>query len=243
MKNTAKWLWISRILMVAAAVGIIATSCFLYDPNNFPLGHISAQLGQIAVYGGLATAVTAFAWFWPEAGGIIAVFVGLFYIWRFESIRAVGDVYLVRTPVPVFYILQGLFIGSGALGLIAGLNRKQVPYTPSASVKKLRRTASGIAYATIIVFVITYIFIYPPLIFFAIPSIVIVTIAWGWPAPGAILMLLISVPSFYPLVNVGWEISWKWPIYVLLAVFIVSALMYLVLAWKIRRLRMVGTSS
>jgi hypothetical protein len=101
----------------------------------------------------------------------------------------------------------------------------------------IRRWARNLAFATIIIFVIAYIFIYPPLIFFAIPALVITAIAWLWPAPGGILMLVISAPAFYPLSQQGWEISWRWPIYVLLTFFIGSAIMHLVVAWKIRKLR------
>jgi hypothetical protein len=216
--------------MVAAAAGIIATSYFLYEPNVFPLSMLNAQLGQLAVYGGLAAAVTAFTWFWPGAGGIIAIVAGLFYLLQ-----------LPQTPSPLNYIFYGLFFSAGAFSFFAGLIQKKAPYTPTPSVIMLRQWARNIAFGIIIVFVIAYIFIYTPLIFFTVPAIVIVAIAWLWPAPGGILMLVISVPGYYPLVNVGWQISWKWPIYILLAIFIASAIMHLIAAWKIRKLRLAFT--
>jgi len=243
MKNNVKWLWISRIFLGAAALGIIATSYFFYEPRNFPLGYVGAQLGQLIGYGVPAVAIAAFAWFWPETGGILAILFGLFQLWRFESMRMLIGVHYTLTPAPVFYILQGLFIGGGILSLIAGLLKKPIPYTLTVRDRRMQRAATIIAFTTIAIFVIAYIFIYPPLIFFAIPALLIVIIAWAWPTPGGILMLLISVTGFYQLSNVGWEISWKWPIYILLTIFVGSAVMHLVVAWKIRRLRSTGKLS
>jgi hypothetical protein len=239
MKNDVKWLWVSRILMIAAAVGIITTSYFFYEPRNFPLGHVSPQLGQLIMYGGLVALVTAFTWFWPEVGGIIAMIVGSFYLWRFDAIP--GVMHLTRTPAPLYYVLYGIFTGSGILNLYAGLIRKPVPYTLTASDKRLQLMARVIASTTIAIFIIVYIFIYPPLIFYAMLSLIIVTTAWFWPAPGGILMLVIGLLGFYPLITVGWEMSWKWPIYILLTVFIVSAIMHLIVAWRIRKLRLAFT--
>jgi hypothetical protein len=235
-----KWLWVSRILLIATALGIMATSYFFYEPMNFSLSYVGPQVGQLITYGVPAAAVAAFAWFWPEAGGILAIMFGLFHLWQFESTPLVP---LTLTPAPVFGILQGLFIGGGILSLIAGLLKKPTPYTLTVRDKRIQRTATIIAFTTIAVFVIAYIFIYPPLIFFAIPAFLIATIAWAWPTPGGILMLLISVPGFYPLTQQGWEILWKWPAYVLLTIFVISAVMHLVVAWKIRRLRLVRTTS
>jgi hypothetical protein len=238
MEKYKKLLWISRIVMVAAALGIMLTSYFFYEPRNFPLGmRVSAQLGQLVAYGGPVALVTAFAWFWPEAGGIVTILVGLFSIWRFGAPWMVVGVRITGTPMPVYYLLYVLFIGGGILSLIAGLNRKRVPYTPTRFMEKFQQAARIMALATIGVFMAAYIFIYPPLIFFAVPAVLIVTIAWRWPTPGGILMLAISAPGFYPLIQVGWEISWKWPIYVLLVVFISSAVMHLIVAWQIRKLR------
>jgi hypothetical protein len=244
MEKYKKLIWISRILLVAAALGIILTSYYYYEPRAFPLGmDVSAQLGQLITLGGLIAAVTAFTWFWPEAGGIIAILVGLFNVWRFGTPWMVIPVRITGTPMPVYYLLYVMFIGGGILSLIAGFNRKRIPYTPTRSMEKLLQTARIIACVTIVVFIISYIFIYPPLIFFTVPAFIIVAIAWRWPTPGGILMLIISVSGIYPLIQVGWEISWKWPIYVLLVVFISSAIMHLIVAWQIGKLRTGGMAS
>jgi hypothetical protein len=48
-------------------------------------------------------------------------------------------------------------------------------------------------------------------------------------------MLAISVPGVYALYEVGWDFSWKWPLFLLLGVFIASAIMHIVIAWRQRK--------
>jgi hypothetical protein len=224
-------------MLLASAVGILAASYYYHQPRNFPLGMgVSAQLGQTVLYGGLVLVFAGFAWLWPVAGGIIAILLSLLQMWQFLSVRDIA-IPLTLIPDPTLYTLYSIYIAGGILSLIVGLRRKEASYTLTITDKGLQRAARITAFASIIIFVIAYIFIYPPLIFGAIPALFIVAIAWFWPAPGGVLMLLISVPDFYPLYNVGWDIQWKWPICVLLLVFIGSGLLHLTVAWRIRKRR------
>jgi len=229
-----KWLrWIAYICLFVSAFGILVASYFFYNPRNFPFsGLMSPQAGQTLLYGGLVLAIAGFTWRWSGAGGIIAILYGVFEIFRFWRMVHYP---ITLIPAPLFTVLYGVFIIGGILGLLVGLRQKKAPYPETITDKRLRWAARIIAFATIIVFIIAYVFIYPPLVFLTIPVLFIIGIAWLWPAPGGFLMLLVGIPSFYPLHEVGWDFQWKWPIYILLLVFITSGVLHLVIAWRRRK--------
>jgi hypothetical protein len=92
-------------------------------------------------------------------------------------------------------------------------------------------------FGAIIVFILSYIFIYPPLIIYALFALAIPIIAWFFPIAGGILILLLSTIGIVPLVQVGWAFSWKWPIYILLTIFVISGISNLIYGCRTRKFR------
>ena len=237
MKNSKKFLWIARILLLASAISILIASCYFYNPRNFPFSSLSPQTGQTLLYGGLVLAIAGFAWLWPGACGVIAVFYGAYSIFQFRSFSNMNSP-LTLIPAPAFYVLYGIFISGGILNLVVGLRRKAAPYPETISDKQLRWAARITAFAPIVITVIIYTLIYPsPFVLGAVPGLITAGIAWFWPAPGGFLMLLLTVPGFYALFESNYDFSLKLPAYILCFIFIVSGVLHLIIAWRQRMLR------
>ena len=233
MKNRRKWLWIARILLLASAITILIASCYFYQPRNYPFGmDVSPQAGQTLLYGGVILAITGFAWRWPGAGGIVAIFYGIYKIFDFGSLPLYPKTLI---PAPAFYLLYGIFIIGGILSLLASLGREAVPHYRYTSGKKLRWIARITAFAPIVLTVIVYTLVYPSwFVFGAVPGLVTAGIAWLWLAPGGFLMLLLTVPGFYNLFESNYDFQMKLPAYILCLVFIASGVLHLIIAWRKR---------
>jgi hypothetical protein len=227
------WLrWAVGILMIVLAIGILLASYFYFAPYNFPISKMTPQAGQTLIYGGLAMAVAVFTLLWPGAGGLITILYGILKLTEFWGMH---PPHLTLMPDALYYVLYGLFFICGIMSLIIGINRRKISERQDDFYQDFRMIARLTALVPIIIVIIAYFFIYPPVIFFTIPAIAIVIIAWVWPLPGAVLMLMICLTGFYELYQVNWEISWKWPLFLFLGVFFISSIMHFVLAWLQRK--------
>ena len=158
MKNSNKLLWIARIWLLAVALIILIVSCYFYQPRNYPLGmDVSPQAGQTLVYGGIVLAIAGFAWLWPGACGVVAIFYGVYKIFEFWSFLHFPKTLI---PVPAFYLLYGIFIIGGILNLLASLRLKVTPRPKSTIIERLRWAARITAFAPIVIHVIIYTLVY-----------------------------------------------------------------------------------
>jgi hypothetical protein len=223
--------WTVGILMVIAAIGILLASHFYFASYNYPISKMSPQAGQTLVYGGLAIAVALFTLMWPGAGGVIAILYGILKITEYWGMHPPR---LNFIPDPLYYVLYGLFLLCGIVSFTIGLNQRKTERHDDF-YRDIRLIARLTALVPIGIVFIAYFFIYPPVVLYTIPAIFLVIIAWVWPLPGAVLMLMICFIGFYALFEVGWEISWKWPLFLLLGVFFVSSIFHFVLAWYQRQ--------
>jgi hypothetical protein len=223
--------WTARVWLLASAIGILVASYYFYQPRNYPFSmDISPQAGQTLLYGGFVLAIAGFAWRWPAAGGIVAIFYSIYKIFEFWSFPFYPKTLI---PTPAFYLLYGAFIIGGILNLLVGLRRKSASHPEYDTDKRLRWTARITAFAPIVLTVIVYTLVYPSwFIFGAVPGLVTAGIAWFWPAPGGFLMLLLAVPGFYNLFESNYDFQMKLPAYILCLVFIASGFLHLIMAWR-----------
>jgi len=232
MKNGKKLLWIARILLLASAVSILIASCYFYNPRNFPFSGLSPQTGQTLLYGGLVLAIAGFAWRWPGAGGIIAVLYSVI-----KLIPRFSPEPLTLIPVPVYVLLYGLFLAGGVMHVVFGRAKENRKSASNPFAKRLIWIARVTALAPIFINAILYWLIYPlPFVLGSIPGLVTAGIAWFWPAPGGLLMLLLSIPGFFLLFESNWDFQQKLPVYIFCLTFIASGFLHLIIAWRGRRL-------
>lgn len=233
MKNSKRLLLTGRICLVVSTLGMFIASYLFYTPYYYPFSsHIEPQIGQALLYGGILLSITVFTWIWPITGGIIAVLYSLIRL-----IQGFSPEPLTMIPVPVYVLLYGLFLAGGMTYLILGLIQEK-PHTSHPPIKRTRWVVRFITIASIIVFVIIYTLVHPwGWVLCAIPALIVFGIAWFWPAPGGLLMLLFSIPAFYNLYESNYDFQLKLPTYILCLIFIASGVWHLIIAWWERRLR------
>lgn len=229
-----KWLrWITRTCLVVSTLGVFITSYVFYAPYYYPFSsHIEPQIGQALLYGGILIGITAFAWIWPIAGGIMAI---LYCIIKLVGISAPEPLTLI--PIPLYVLLYIVFLAGGVMYMILGLTREKQESVSLPSGERLKLIARISAFTPIVLNVILHWLIYPlPFVLGSIPGLVTAGIAWFWPAPGGFLMLLLSIPGFYLLFESNWGFQQKLPVYIFSIVFIISGFLHLIIAWRGRRL-------
>lgn len=241
MKNKRRLLWIARTCTIIAFVGISITSYCFYAPYVYP--SLWRQIGQpmahVIAYGGPLLFISALAWRYPAAGGIIAVLYSAFQFWQLwlRSETGIGRPEAL-VPEAVLIILYGLFFVGGIMNVVLGIiqeRKKPAKYNPAA---RLLWTARVTAFIPIILNVIMHGLINPmPFVLGSVPGIITAGIAWFWPAPGGFLMLLLTIPGFFLLLESNWDFQLKMPVYIFCLVFIASGFLHLIIAWRSRKMR------
>jgi len=223
-------LWTARICLGVSALAIILSSYFFYSLENLPAWDLSPRVGQTLLYGGLVLVIAAFTLFWPGAGGAIAILYGFYKVLQFWGME---DYSLTLIPAPLFNILYGLFIVGGILNLAVGLRQKTTLHALTTGEKRVLFIFRITTIAVVIVFAVVYILNYPPVLLF--PALFLVGIAWLWPVPGGILLVIASITGFVVLYPIDWDFQWKWPVFILLLVFYASGVIHLIIAWRNRK--------
>ncbi len=230
MKDSKKLLWIARAFMIIALVGVSITSYYFYAPYVYP--SLWRQIGQpmahVFEYGAPLLLITVFVWIWPTAGGIIAVLYSVLQFWLRFGARSPGTL----MPVPLYILFYSLFIAGGVLSMIQGLTQEKLN-ADRTFLKRTRWAARITAFAPIVINAILYWLIYPlPFVLGSIPGLVTAGIAWFWPAPGGLLMLLLSIPGFFLLFESNWDFQQKLPVYIFCLTFITSGFLHIIIAWR-----------
>ena len=226
--------------MIAAFAGISITSYYFYAPYVYH--SLWRQIGQpmASLFGNGAPLLflLLFAWFFPAVGGIIAVLYSAAQFWEFGLMQVTGiGRPEILVPTPVFITLYGLFLIGGLINLVIGLRKRRRSGAPQPPTRLLW-TSRGAAFIPIILNAIIYGLINPmPFLLGSVPGIITAGIAWFWPAPGGFLMLLLTIPGFFLLLESNWDFQLKLPVYIFCLVFILSGVLHLVVAWRGRRIR------
>jgi len=234
MKSSERLLWIARASLVIATLGMFITSYAFYAPYYYPFSsHVEPQIGQALLYGGILLGIAVFTWLFPIPGGIIAVLYSVI-----KLIPRFSPESLTLIPVPVYVLLYGLFLAGGMTNMILGLIGKKPERARQVASKRLVWIARVTALAPIFINAILYWLIYPlPFVLGSIPGLVTASIAWFWPAPGGLLMLLLSIPGFFLLFESNWDFQQKLPVYIFCLTFITSGFLHIIIAWRGRRWR------
>ena len=240
VKGPNRLLWIARICLFASAISILIVTYFFYAPYAYMHPFSSPQIGQIVWRGGILLAIAGFAWRWPGPSGIVAIIYVCYEL--FVGITRYGwdpTHPPLLIPLAVYSALYGTFLAGGILHLIVGLRQKIVfLYPESQADKQIRRAAHITSVATIATFAVIYSVIYLQWwVFGCIPALIFVASAWKWPAPGGILMLLLSVPGYYMLYDSNADFQTKLPAYILGIIFMLGGVLYLVTGWRQRKRR------
>lgn len=224
-------LLLSRILLIIAALGILVISLFTSDPDTFTVGHTFQPLwDQVLIYGGAVVLMVLFSWWWPGFGGIITMLYGSQQIVMDFSNVLSGHNQLAYTDVPilVYYVLYGLLIAGGLIGIIAGMRRKTGTPEDTDLSYRLRKIALIITLSLagtatvfgIVAVIITLYSSYSPdyliaSIFYLVPiCIILAWIAWMWPAQGGLLEIITGV-FWLVLATIP---NWELPLFILYAI-------------------------
>jgi len=234
MKNNRRLLWIARASLVIATLGMFIASYAFYAPYNYPFSsHVEPQIGQALLYGGILLGIAVFTWLFPIPGGTIAVLYSVI-----KLIPRFSPEPLTLIPVPVYVLLYGLFLAGGVMHVVFGRAKENRKSTSNPFAKRLIWIARVTALAPIFINAILYWLIYPlPFVLGSIPGLVTAGIAWFWPAPGGLLMLLLSIPGFFLLFESNWDFQQKLPVYIFCLTFITSGVLHIIIAWRGRRWR------
>jgi hypothetical protein len=206
MEMSNKVLFLSRGLLLIAALGILVISLFASDPDTFTVGHTFEPLwDQVLITGGIAILIALYSWWWPGFGGAVAAVYGLIQILGdFRTIQS-GHIE-TAVPVSVYYGLYAMLIVGGLIGITEGLRRKTVTPEDTDLSKRLRKIALIITLSLagaatvfgIVVLIISITYYFPDYLiasaFFLFPALLVLAwIAWMWPAQGGLLEILNGV--------------------------------------------------
>jgi len=102
MKSRKRLLWIARICLVVATLGVLIASYVFYAHYYYPFSFTDQQTGQALLYGGILLGITVFTWLCPIPGGIIAVLYSVIKLIPRFSLEP-----LTLIPVPVYAARSG----------------------------------------------------------------------------------------------------------------------------------------
>ena len=108
----------------------------------------------------------------------------------------------------------------------------------SGAGKRLRWAARITTLAFLIMYVILFTLIWPYWwVFYCIPFVVIMGIAWVWSAPGGILVMACGIPALFFILDEtprrGSELTMV--LFPLCLIFLIGGILHLVAAWRQRR--------
>jgi hypothetical protein len=169
--------------------------------------------------------ILVFTWLWPKPGGIITILYGFLQI-RLTFFSSPD--FTIPLPFIAFFYL--LLTTGGILSFLgAGPYKRVKPHD-----KLLSRTmiaAKITAYIPVLLGITLYLFLRPPAVLGSILGLVTALIAFFGPGPGGVLMLLVTGLNGYLLYDSNWENAVKLPGYIFCALFLLSALIHIFVAW------------
>ncbi|MFC1945988.1 hypothetical protein ACFLW1_02185 [Chloroflexota bacterium] len=236
MRRNRMLLWTARACLVISLLTISILSYYYYPQNSHPSfwEQLGLPMAHVLQYGGPLIFLTIFTWVFPAAGGICSIFYFIFQIISFYS--GFPETKAYRFPTPLHFPLQGLFFLGGVINVYVGIVERWRRPPGNLVSKQLLWTARVTALAPVVINVILHWFIFPAsFLLGSIPGLIITGIAWFWPAPGGLLMLLITLPGSYLLFESNWDFQQKLPVYIFLVVFTLSGLLHLYAAWLGRK--------
>ena len=221
-------LFVSRFLLTASFLALCSISYFSHVSYIYPSWwmEIGQDWAMVVTTGAPLLFFLLFTLVWPRPGGIVVVIFGIWQTWL-----QLAGMPRYTVPLAVIVLLYVLFTAGGALSF-AGAK----PYTPfrvpGKSLYYLLTAARILALGTIILNVLVYAFLYPPVILGSFPGLIVFLIARKWPAPGGVLILSLAVSALFQLQKANWELAWKIPVHIFIAMFMLSGLLYLFTAWR-----------
>jgi hypothetical protein len=210
------WLrWLSRLVPMAGAQGLILASWLLWKPDlggiyipNLPFLPTDEHLRQTLFIGGVPMLIAIIAWFSPGPAGVVGSLFGLYRIstyWEympFPGTPVPGEVLrqqFIRFFVPhtIYYSLYDIFtLGCLVCLFMAIVNfRESIARSP---VNKRIHLAAGITcLVSLIATILFSLLVFDTAIGFTfiVWAIIASAIAWFWPSTGGILIVLISIWS------------------------------------------------
>lgn len=114
---------------------------------------------------------------------------------------------------------------------------KKTLYIIDTARDRLRLTARISAFSPIILGIIVFFFEPWMAVLGTIPGVITAGIAWFIPWLGGLLMMLLTGPGFYALLESNWDFSQKLPYYIFDIVFFISGILHVgvsILGWVLR---------
>lgn len=237
-KNSKRMLWVARILVFASALGVLISSYFFYDPHYYPIPiyGVNQQVSQAILYGGSLLVLAGFMWLWPGVGSALAL------LWTFFRLVQDSSISGILPPLPLYFSLYGMFIVGSSLYLITSLLETKAPRTTSGANIRIRWAARILTIVSMIAFAIAFIFITRPTWFLGvlIPVVVLAAVAWIWPVPGGISIIVAGGIALANILPMHYDIDAKMALVIPWLILLAGGALYLILAWRekaARRLR------
>lgn len=243
-------LWVAGGGLIIASLVWYRPDLIPIDASVFPFMRFSALMSQLIYFGGVALAIALLAWISPAPAAVIGILLSAYRIIRFTSFATLAPLPITRasgevlTPMPtdvrfipqaVYYLLYGLFITGCAELLVQGINQlwKQRKVAPVERTS-LRLAARVITTAALALSVIAFLTVgeTSAAFTFNVLAIIACSIAWFWQGTGSILILLLSLWSFYDLWNHGYGTGAKLVYSGLFLCFMTGGFLYLLFALR-----------
>jgi len=228
MAKSRKTIWIIRSCFLVITIMVAILSFYYYSAHYYPFSYLDQQWGQVLLYGGTLLGITIFAWIFPVPGSIIAGTYGIISI-----VVGPSGTRSPSIPPDIYYPIYGLFLVAAIIYFVIGLKEESIRVKRPPN-KEILRAARIMTIAAVILFVLVYTVIYLNWwVFFTIPALVTLGIAWLWPAAGGVLMLLVGITAFYNLYTSNAD--HKLPTYILCVIFITGGIMHIAASFRRKR--------
>jgi len=178
----------------------------------------------------LLVAITLYAWIWPTPGGAMAMLYGFFeFIGLFSNLASLSPIRSLL--VPAYFLLNAIFFAGGLLHIITGARQQLHAEKISFPESRLRRMRWAARLMTVVPLIAFVVFFYPGhglpwIIFFGIPAVVMIGIAWFWPELGGGLLVSYAIYTFFFVLGSGMGFETKLVLSVMWAVFLAGGILF-----------------